>query len=104
MHSPFEAGMLLCFGFSWPFSIWKLWRTKQAAGVSLRFLAMVELGYVCGLLHKIFYSWDGVFWLYLLNFLMVATAMSLSAMYRYNNRSSHRFTQLDEARGTVCDE
>lgn len=82
MHSPFEAGMLICFGASWPFSLWKLWRTKKAAGVSLRFLSLVELGYVCGMLHKYFYNWDSVFWLYTLNFAMILAAMILCIKYR----------------------
>lgn len=80
--SPFEAGMLVCFGASWPFSLWKLWRTKKATGVSLRFLALVETGYVCGLLHKFFYNMDAVFWLYALNFVMVMAAMILCVHYR----------------------
>ena len=82
MHSPFEAAMLLCFGASWPFSLWKIWRTKLTAGVSLRFLTLVEIGYVCGMIHKIFYYWDHVFWLYALNFAMIMAVMTLCVTYR----------------------
>ena len=78
--------MLLCFGASWPFSLWKIWRTKKTAGVSLRFLALVELGYVCGMLHKIFFYWDFVFWLYVLNFAMILAVMILCVKYRRAER------------------
>ena len=87
MHSPFEAAMLLCFGASWPFSLWKIWRTKQTAGVSLRFLALVEIGYVCGMLHKYLFYWDAVFWLYALNFAMILAAMVLCIAYRRRSPS-----------------
>ncbi|MDO4551129.1 MAG: hypothetical protein Q4C96_07745 [Planctomycetia bacterium] len=82
MNSPFEIGMLICFGASWPISIWKLWRTKNSTGVSLRFLSLVEIGYICGMLHKIFYNMDAVFWLYALNFIFIIFAMILCKYYR----------------------
>ena len=70
--SPFEAGMLICFGISWPMSIAKSLRTKHVAGKSPLFMGIVDLGYVSGILHKIFYRPDWVIWLYVLNFAMVS--------------------------------
>jgi len=72
MHlSLFEALMLLCFGASWPFSIYKSWKTRQVGSKSLVFLVLVLVGYAAGMVHKLLYSQDIVLVLYALNFLMV---------------------------------
>ena len=84
--SPFEIGMLVCFGASWPLSILKLWRTKRSDGKSRLFLAIVILGYVCGVLHKIFYNFDLVVLLYVLNLAMVALDLHLTNLYRKRNK------------------
>jgi len=70
--SPFEIGMLLCFGFSWPISIAKALRTRQVSGKSPLFLAIIAAGYVCGILHKVVNDPDFVLWLYVLNCAMVS--------------------------------
>ena len=83
--SPFEVGMLVCFGLSWPMSIAKSLRTKQVAGKSPLFMGIVDLGYVSGILHKIFYRPDWVVWLYVLNFAMVS--FDLFLYFRYSARA-----------------
>ncbi|HBI16000.1 MAG TPA: hypothetical protein DDY20_10890 [Desulfobulbaceae bacterium] len=70
--SVFEIMMLVCFGAAWPFSLYRSWRSRSNAGKSLFFLCVVLAGYISGLLHKLFYSFDQVIFLYLLNGLMVA--------------------------------
>lgn len=78
MHlSVFEAIMLICFGISWPFSIWKSWKTREVGSKSLVFLAFVLVGYLAGIIHKILYSLDIVLAVYILNTLMVAIDMLL---------------------------
>lgn len=77
----FEIGMLLCFGVSWPFMLSKTIKTHITKGQSKRFLSIVLLGYVCGMLHKIFYNLDIVFWLYVLNFMLVASELILVFVY-----------------------
>ncbi|MDO4569178.1 MAG: hypothetical protein Q4D38_02185 [Planctomycetia bacterium] len=84
--SPFEVGMLICFGASWPFSLWKLLKTKQCGGVSLRFYALIFVGYLFGLIHKFYFNWDLVVWLYLLNAGLVLWAMILIIKYRLRDR------------------
>lgn len=87
MHfSPFEVIMLLCFGASWPFSIWKTIRTKNPAGKSSTFGILVFIGYLCGCLHKVIYRYDAVFWLYAFNSLLVLTDLALCAYYRRHPR------------------
>jgi len=79
--SPFEIGMLLCFGISWPVSIAKTLRTKVVTGKSPMFMAIVSLGYLSGILHKVFYNLDWVLILYVLNMLMVLTDLMLYLHY-----------------------
>ena len=69
--SVFEAGMLLCFGFAWPISLVKAYRSRSTGGKSWLFSAVVILGYVFGITHKILHSRDIVMVLYVINMLMV---------------------------------
>ena len=69
--SLFEALMMLGFGLAWPFNIYKSVKTKTAAGKSFAFMITIELAYACGVIHKVFYNYDAVIWLYVANFVMV---------------------------------
>ena len=66
--------MLVCFGMAWPVSIVKSWRSRTNQGKSLFFLLIVFIGYLSGLVHKLWWQerLDNVVWLYLLNAVMVA--------------------------------
>ena len=75
--SIFEVIMLLCFGAAWPFSIYKSYTSRSASGKSVGFLIIILIGYVAGILNKLYYSFDFVIYLYVLNFLMVFTDMCL---------------------------
>lgn len=77
MMSPFEALMLICFGFAWPVSIWKSWTARRNEGKSLLFLCVVLLGYASGITHKILFNFDAVIGLYILNALMISTDILL---------------------------
>ena len=91
--SIFEAGMMICFGASWPFQVAKTYKTKNVKGKSILFLWLVEFGYVLGMIHKILYSPDHVILLYLLNFILVGTDMILYYMYR--NRDERKAILLE---------
>jgi hypothetical protein len=71
--SIFEIIMLLCFGAAWPFSVHRSYRARTNAGKSLVFMCIVLIGYAAGTLHKLYYSYDAVIFLYLLNGLLVST-------------------------------
>ncbi|RMD75154.1 MAG: hypothetical protein D6820_15245 [Lentisphaerae bacterium] len=86
--SPFEAGMLICFGVSWPISILKSLRTKEVRGKSPLFMGILCLGYALGIIHKILYSSDWVLALYVLNLLMVSVDLSLYFYYSRKTESS----------------
>ncbi len=75
--SIFEIIMLVCFGFSWPFSIHKSWKSKKVGSKSLTFLVLVVIGYIAGIIHKLLYSRDYVIALYAINATMVLIDMAL---------------------------
>lgn len=85
--SIYEILMLVCFGASWPFSLMKTYQSKNVKGKSRLFLSLILFGYVCGMLHKIFYMYDWVFYLYALNATFVAADLIL--YYKYKNRSEN---------------
>ncbi len=75
--SIYEIIMLLCFGAAWPVSIWKSWTSKSAKGKSRMFLIIIIIGYMAGVLHKIYYYMDNVIYLYALNLIMVSIDLVL---------------------------
>ena len=71
-----EIGMLVAFGFSWPFNIAKSFRSRTAKGKSVTFEFIVVFGYLIGLTGKmISYSRTGVLaystWFYIADIVMV---------------------------------
>ena len=79
----FEAGMLLCFGCSWPMNITKSIRARTAKGKSLAFELFVLVGYICGITGKcISGSINWVFAIYILDLLMVTTDILLTLRNR----------------------
>ena len=78
----FEAGMLICFGASWPFAVMKTYKSKNVKGKSRLFLTLIILGYICGIINKILNSVDIVFWLYIINLLLVGTDFAFCLIYR----------------------
>ena len=73
----FEFLMLVCFGFSWPFSIVKSIRSRSTKGKSLIFMLLVLCGYIFGIVHKLLYSRDWVIWAYATAMLLVAVDLLL---------------------------
>ena len=47
-----EALMILCFGLSWPLSIYKSWTSRTAKGKSLYFEVFIWIGYIFGIANK----------------------------------------------------
>jgi hypothetical protein len=89
--SIFEAGMLICFGVSWPVNIYKSIKSRTAAGKSVVFLYLVWAGYLSGIINKLLYNFDLIFWLYVLNALLVGTDIVLY----YRNRALDRRKTLE---------
>lgn len=81
--SIFEIIMLISFGAAWPFSIYRSYTSRSIAGKSPFFILVIMIGYVSGILNKIFYDFDGVIYLYALN-LAMSTADFLLYVRNYN--------------------
>ncbi len=80
--SIYEAIMLICFGASWPFAVVKTYKTKSVKGKSRLFLSLIIIGYIFGMINKIINTVDIVFWLYVINLLLVSTDLFLCLLYR----------------------
>ena len=85
MSEILEIVMILCFGASWPFNVYKSYRARTAKGKSLLFLILIEVGYVAGIASKFMNpaymaafgeKWYVLFF-YFLNFAMVGTDVIL---------------------------
>lgn len=86
--------MLVCFGISWPISIAKSLRTKVVAGKSPLFMAILCLGYMSGIVHKLFFNMDWIICLYVLNLFLVS--FDLFLYYRYLPLQSRAVLQNPE--------
>lgn len=75
--SPFEIIMLACFGISWPISVLKSLKTKSTTGKSILFMTAILIGYIAGILHKVFFSPDFVILIYIFNLIMVSVDVTL---------------------------
>jgi len=79
----FEAGMLICWGAAWPFSIYKMLRTKKSHGKSIPFLVVILLGYVLGMFFQYFGDRNAVMFLYISNSLLIIIDIMLTIKYRH---------------------
>ena len=82
-----EAGMLVCFGVSWPIDILKTLRTRCTEGKSVGFMSMVFAGYCLGMAAKLTAArqagqpLEPVFTMYALNALFVAADIVLTVKF-----------------------
>ena len=53
MQEFFEFFMLLCFGCSWPISVWKSWHSGSTGGKSVVFIIAIVIGYLSGIFGKL---------------------------------------------------
>lgn len=68
----FEAGMLVCFGFSWPINVVKAYKAETAKSTSLAFIFLIITGYVLGISAKIInHQFNYVLAVYVLNLVIV---------------------------------
>ena len=49
----FEFIMLICFGLSWPISVYKSIKSKSTQGKSVVFIVAIIIGYISGIIGKI---------------------------------------------------
>jgi hypothetical protein len=78
MAETFEAIMVICFGLSWPLSVWKSYKSRTAKGKSLLFEVFICLGYISGIAGKIINgNITYVFIFYIINISMVTIDICL---------------------------
>ena len=84
-----EFAMLLAFGFSWPFAIARTYRAKRVDGKSPHFMAIVIVGYLCGIAAHLV---EGTkLWLcvvYLADIALVSTDLALYFIYSHRAKAS----------------
>ena len=56
----------------------------------------IEFAYVCGMIHKILHNFDLVFWLYVLNFVMVLVDFCLMLKYTRVDAYRHHRAELSK--------
>jgi hypothetical protein len=84
--------MLVCFGAAWPFSIYKSYQSRSTKGKSAAFLGILLVGYVAGILHKLYFSYNKVIYRYIINLIMVSADMALF----FINKSQNNEAELDD--------
>jgi len=87
----FEIIMLVCFGAAWPFSIYKLLRTKKSGGKSIYFLMVILVGYTAGIFFEYFGERNAVIFLYLFNTFVVLMDLILTIKYSENTRKAKSY-------------
>ena len=50
----FEIIMVICFGISWPFNIVRAYKARTTKGTSILFMLLIFVGYIAGVLCKVF--------------------------------------------------
>lgn len=74
----FEIIMLICFGMSWPISVYKSVRSRSTKGKSLVFIVAIIIGYISGIIGKIVNNQlSYVLVLYCVNLIVVSIDLGL---------------------------
>ena len=90
----FEFIMLLCFGMSWPISVYKSFRSRSTKGKSVVFIIAIILGYISGITGKIVNKqFSYVLVLYCINLIIVSVDLGL---YFINTKREKTVAQLKE--------
>ncbi len=82
--------MLVCFGLSWPISVYKSYTSRSTKGKSIVFILAIVFGYIAGIIGKIAGGQVSyVLIVYCFNLLMVVFDLGL---YFVNRRREQRYT------------
>ena len=91
MKEVFELIMLICFGLSWPISVYKSLKSKSTQGKSVVFIIAIIIGYVAGIAGKIISrQFTYVFALYWLNLTVVSFDLTLYFINKRREKLQHR--------------
>ncbi len=112
-----EIGMLVCFGFSWPISVYKSWKGKTSEGKSSVFNILIIVGYVFGITSKFLkmnsYMQEAspiagaififAIVMYFINAALVSANLVLFYIYRENDRKKAKAAATVAAVDCNCD-
>lgn len=85
----FEFVMLVCFGMSWPISVYKSFTSKSAKGKSCVFMVAIIIGYISGIIGKIVSDQiNFVLILYCFNLVVVSIDFVLYFINKHNENKS----------------
>ena len=74
----FELIMLVCFGMSWPISVYKSIKSRSTQGKSVVFIIAIIIGYISGIIGKIVNDQlSYVLVLYCINLIVVSIDLAL---------------------------
>lgn len=92
----FELIMLVCFGMSWPISVYKSITSKSAKGKSCIFMIAIIIGYISGILGKIFSGQiNFVLILYCFNLAVVSIDFVLYFINKHNENKNSTDVEVD---------
>ena len=88
MVTVFESIMLICFGLSWPISVYKSVTSRSTKGKSVVFTIAIIFGYIAGIIGKIVGgNLNYVLALYVLNLVFVSIDFALYFINRKHERT-----------------
>lgn len=95
MQQIFEMVMLVCFGLSWPISVYKSFTSHSTQGKSLVFMLAIIIGYIAGITGKLVGGQiNYVLVMYCFNLTVVSFDLML---YFVNKRREKRLLPLKNA-------
>ena len=87
-----EAGMLVCFGFSWPINVVKAYKAGTAKSTSLAFIFLIITGYILGIGAKVInHQYNYVLAVYILNLVIVLS----NVVVYFRNRALDRMRDME---------
>ena len=83
-----ECVMLICFGISWPISVYKSLKTRSTVGKCVAFTVAILVGYTAGIAGKIISgNLKYVLVLYFINFAVVSVDLALYFINRKREKT-----------------
>ena len=92
MSELLETAMLICFGCSWPLSVYKNYKAKTAKNMSIYFIMLIIFGYIAGITAKII---AGKVNYVLIVYFFNLFAVSLNLLVYFRNRKIDRQVHKD---------
>jgi len=84
----FELIMLVCFGLSWPMSVYKSLTSRSTQGKSVFFIIAIIVGYISGIIGKLIGGqYNYVLAVYCLNLLIVSADLLLFFINRHREQA-----------------